>query len=147
MATADAAEPRANGRRANLLVAATLVYNGVEGVVASVAGVIAGSVALVGFGLDSGIEVSASAVVLLHLLRRGDGGESPWEQRAAVFVGVTFVALAAYVGFEAVRDLVTGAKPEEVPARDVQHIVRLPATRIFLQTTTTVFHRIGSRAL
>ena len=147
MATADAAELRANGRRANLLVAATLVYNGVEGVVAIVAGVIAGSVALVGFGLDSGIEVSASVVVLLHLLRRGDGGESPWEQRAAVFVGVTFVALAAYVGFEAVRDLVTGAKPEESYLGIGIAVASLAIMPVFARAKHALAHRISSRAL
>ena len=98
-------------RTATWLVGATLAYNVFECVIAIAAGLLAGSVALVGFGLDSAIEVSAGVIVLLHLVRRSDA-DSPWEQRAAMFVGITFVALSLYVGYEAVNNLATSSKPD-----------------------------------
>jgi divalent metal cation (Fe/Co/Zn/Cd) transporter len=63
-------------RRAILLESAIISYNLVEGVLSVIAGLIAGSVVLVGFGLDSAIEVSAAVVVLFHL-SRSRGEEQP----------------------------------------------------------------------
>ena len=101
----------ASGQRtATWLVGASLGYNSIECVVAIAAGLLAASTALVGFGLDSAIEVSASAAVLLHMMTRSEE-ESAWEHRAAMFIGLTFVGLAIYVGFEAVNDLATSSKP------------------------------------
>ena len=100
-------------RRAMLLQAAVILYNVLEGFVAIAAGLVAGSVALVGFGLDSAIEVSASIAVLGHLWRSRDEQALDWERRVAVYVGITLMALAAFVGFQAVSDLVTGSRPDE----------------------------------
>jgi hypothetical protein len=52
-------------------------------------GIISGSVVLVGFGLDSAIEVSAALVVVWHLSRSGEEEQPQWEQRVSQFVGLT----------------------------------------------------------
>lgn len=92
-------------RRAELLVLATLLYNVVEAVVALWAGERADSVALVGFGLDSLIEIMAGTVVLWRMqVERAVAGEhriDVVERRARRLVGVTFWLLAAYVTTQA----------------------------------------------
>ena len=100
-------------RRAIFLEGAIIFYNLLEGVLSIVAGVLAGSVALVGFGIDSGIELSASFVVMVHLWRNSQEEGSPWERRIAVFVGLTLMALAVYVTARAVYNLSTEARPDE----------------------------------
>ncbi|MEE1941262.1 cation transporter [Streptomyces sp. TRM 70361] len=95
----------------------TIGYNLVEGVVAVSAGAVAGAVSLVGFGIDSGIEVAAATVVLVRLLAEIRGGEpdEAKERKALKFIALTFFALAAYVTVEGVRGLVVGEKPDTSP--------------------------------
>lgn len=103
--------------RAVLLERLTIGYNVVEGLVAVTAGLAAGLVALVGFGVDSGIEVAAAVVVLRRLLaqrRRGAVDEAA-ERRALRLVALTFFVLAGYVVVEGARDLLTGAEPGSSP--------------------------------
>jgi divalent metal cation (Fe/Co/Zn/Cd) transporter len=99
------------------LAVATVAYNLVEAGVALYAGVQAGSIALVGFGLDSVIELTAAAVVLWRLRLEARGAEVERVQivEAAVsrFVGVTLIALAAYVVIQAVWILWTREAPQE----------------------------------
>jgi divalent metal cation (Fe/Co/Zn/Cd) transporter len=104
-------------RQAVRLEQATIAYNVIEGIVAVSAGLAAGSVALVGFGFDSGIEVAAASVVLWRLRSDVRGGEvDEARQRLALrFIAVTFFVLAGYVLIEGVRDLVTGAAPDTSP--------------------------------
>ena len=85
----------------------TISWNLVEGFVAIGAGILAGSVALVGFGMDSFIEVSSGAILLWRLYA-GD----KYEERALQLVGVSLLALAAYIGFESIRKLVYVETPE-----------------------------------
>lgn len=99
-----AASAEASGvwlRRAVWLVGATAAYNLVEAGIALWAGVAARSIALVGFGLDSGIELAAAAMVFrrLHAQSRGleGAGLERVERRVRRFVGVTFLLLALYV--------------------------------------------------
>jgi divalent metal cation (Fe/Co/Zn/Cd) transporter len=101
-------------RRAVTYEGVTIGYNVFEGVVAVSAGLVASSVALTGFGVDSGIEVAAATVVLVRLLAelRGRGVDERKERLALRFIAVTFFALAAYVLIEGARDLVTDAKPD-----------------------------------
>ena len=82
----------------------TIAWNVAEAIVAIVAGWLAGSIALVGFGLDSIIE-SISGVALLWRLRQTGDLEAEAESRALRIVGLTFFLLAAYVTYEAVGDL------------------------------------------
>jgi divalent metal cation (Fe/Co/Zn/Cd) transporter len=88
-------------RRARVLALTTIVWNVTEALVAIGSGVVAGSLALVGFGIDSCIEVFAAFVVLWRL--RGIDEER--EQRALKLIAVSFFVLTAYVVVEAVRDL------------------------------------------
>ena len=99
--------------RARQLNAVTIGWNSVEGVVAVAAGVAAGSVSLVGFGLDSAIEVSAAVILAWHLRREGAGNcMQDSDRRATRAIAVSFGVLAAYVGLESVRELLTGSHPE-----------------------------------
>jgi divalent metal cation (Fe/Co/Zn/Cd) transporter len=100
-------------RRAILLEASIVTYNIAEGIISIVAGILAGSVVLVGFGLDSAIEVSAGVVVMWHLSRSGKEEQPEWERRVAVFVGMTLLAVALYVLGRAAYSLATESKPSE----------------------------------
>jgi divalent metal cation (Fe/Co/Zn/Cd) transporter len=133
-------------RRAGGLVAASLAYNSIEGVIAIGAGLVAGSVALVGFGFDSAIEVSAGAVVLAHLIRRTDE-QTLSERRVAMFVGLTFVALAAYVGFEAIRDLLNSNRPDESYVGIAIAVASLATMPLLSRAKHRLAHDINSRAL
>ncbi len=90
------------GRRAQLLAGASVSYNLVEAVVAISAGSVAGSVALVGFGLDSVVEVASGLIILWQF--RHPLPETR-ERRALRLIALSFFGLAAYVGFESVRGL------------------------------------------
>jgi divalent metal cation (Fe/Co/Zn/Cd) transporter len=127
--------------RAMLLETGIITYNLLEGFIAVVAGIIAGSVALVGFGLDSGIEVSASVVVLIHLWRNSQEEGSPWERRVAVFVGLTLMALAVYVTGRAIYDLVTESRPDE----SVAGIVLATASLIVMPIVSRLQHSYAQR--
>jgi divalent metal cation (Fe/Co/Zn/Cd) transporter len=87
----------------------TIAWNSVECVVAVAAGIAAGSIALVGFGLDSLVEVFAGSVVLWRLRSEDDERE----RRALRLIAVSFFALAAYVVAESIRDLFVGAEADE----------------------------------
>ena len=96
-------------RRVRLLVAATITYNVIEAVVAIGAGTGASSTALVGFGLDSVIEVSSAAAVAWQF----SAPDPERRERAALrFIAFSFFALAAYVGVEAVRALAGGGRAD-----------------------------------
>jgi divalent metal cation (Fe/Co/Zn/Cd) transporter len=101
-------------RRAIALEVTTVLWNTLEAIAAVTLGLIAGSVALTGFGFDSVIEVLAALVVLRRL--RADLGagsvDELGEGSALRFVAATFVALACYITFSGVRDLLTHAAPE-----------------------------------
>ena len=88
----------------------TIGWNLIEALVSIGAGLLAGSIALIGFGVDSLIE-TASGTVLLWRLREGERGEAR-EPIARKLVGWSLLALAAYVGFEAIKCLVLREEPE-----------------------------------
>ncbi|AVT41177.1 cation transporter [Plantactinospora sp. BB1] len=94
-------------RRIRLLVAATITYNVVEAVVAITAGTLASSTALIGFGLDSVIEVSSAAAVAWQFAGRDPQSR---ERVALRIIAISFFALAGYVTVESVRALVGGAE-------------------------------------
>ena len=96
-------------RRGRHLEYLTLAWNSLEALIAIVAGVLAGSVALVGFGIDSVIECSSGAVLLWRL--RSDENERA-EQIALRLVGVSFLALTAYILYEAATSLLHREAPE-----------------------------------
>ncbi len=99
-------------RRIRLLVAATITYNVVEAVVAIAAGTVASSVALIGFGLDSVIEVSSAAAVAWQFA----GSDPQRRERVTLrMIACSFFALAAYVTVEAVRTLGGAGEPQRSP--------------------------------
>lgn len=105
----DGCAPRADAdrravltRRVRLLVAATITYNVVEAAIALAAGAAAGSTALVGFGLDSVIEVASAAAVAWQFA----GADPEARERTALkVIAASFFALAAYVTVESIRSL------------------------------------------
>lgn len=103
-------------RRIRLLVAATITYNVIEAIVALTAGALASSTALVGFGLDSVIEVSSAAAVAWQFSAREHTGREAREKTTLRIIAVSFFALAAYVTVDAVRALTgTGEAERSVP--------------------------------
>lgn len=107
--TTDPERRRRLGRRAQLLAGASVAYNIIEAIVAVSAGLVAGSVALVGFGLDSVVEVSSGLIILWQFRHRLPESR---EHQALRLLAFSFFALAAYVSFESVRALATDADPE-----------------------------------
>lgn len=103
-------------RRIRLLVAATITYNVIEAIVAITAGTIASSTALIGFGLDSVIEVSSAAAVAWQFSTREHAVREAREKTTLRIIAASFFALAAYVGVDAVRALAgTGEAERSVP--------------------------------
>ncbi len=103
-------------RTARRLELLTVGWNGFEAGVAVISGLAANSIALTGFGLDSGIEV-VSALIVLGRLRAGLDGRTDErrERRALRAVGVTFFLLAAYLTIDGLDKLVTGSRPNTSP--------------------------------
>jgi len=103
-------------RRGTRLTWATLGYNSLEAVLSVGAGIAAGSIALIAFGVDSVIELSSSIAALWRL--RADAApvdRERAERQALRFIGACFLLLAVYVLVDALRTLVTRAEPEESP--------------------------------
>jgi divalent metal cation (Fe/Co/Zn/Cd) transporter len=98
-------------RRVRLLSWLSLGAMSVEGIVALVAGIMAGSIALVGFGLDSAVEGFASVIIIWRFTGSRVMSESA-EQRAQKLVALQFFILAPYVGVESVRALIGGEHPD-----------------------------------
>src|ERR687898_3552596 len=98
-------------RRAKQLAWLSVGWHGVEAAIAVGAGLAASSIALIGFGADSLIE-SAAGIILLWRFAAGRASSEDAERRAQKLIGVSFYVIAAYVGFEAVRSLLVGERPE-----------------------------------
>ena len=101
----------AAARKARILSWISLVWMGLEGSIAIVAGIIAGSVALIGFGLDSAIEGFASLVIVWRFTGSRLLSHAA-EERAQKLVAIQFFLLAPYVAFEAIHKLATGEQAE-----------------------------------
>lgn len=86
-------------------------WHGVEAAIAVGAGLIAGSIALIGFGADSLIESFAGFILLWRFAASRTASEEA-ERRAQMLIALSFYAIAAYVSFEAVRSLLVGDRPE-----------------------------------
>lgn len=119
----------------------TIGYNVAEGAVAIAAGVVAGLVSLVGFGIDSGIESISAALVAMRLsarLRHGTVDEAK-ERRALRLVAITFFLLAGYVLVEGIRALVVG----EVPDTSVVGIAVLVASLVVMPLLAVAKRKVG----
>lgn len=132
-------------RRGRRLEVLTLGWNTVEAVVAIAAGVLAGSTALVGFGLDSVIE-STSGAALLWRLQHGEEGQRR-EGAALKLVGVSFLLLAAYVAWESVASLIRREPPEASPVGIALAALSLVVMPILARAKRRVAGELDSRAL
>ena len=135
-------------RRGRLLEYFTIGYNSLEGVIAIGAGIVAGSIALVGFGFDSVIEVISGFALLWRLY--GDADESRrerLEQRALRIVGLSFFLLAAYVTFDAVTSLVRREAPEESMVGIALAGVSLIVMPLLVRAKRRVARVLGSAAM
>ena len=139
-------------RRGLRLEYLTVGWNIVEGVIAIAAGVLAGSIALIGFGVDSFVETVSGVVLIWRLSsetrgRLNEDAMERVEQRAERMVGGAFLLLAAYVAFEAVRSLLSAEAPDSSPVgvglTAVSIVVMLWLARRKRQTGEA----LGSRAL
>lgn len=129
----------------------TIGWNVIEAIVAIIAGWVAGSIALVGFGLDSVIE-SVSGVILLWRLRKelsGATGErvEKLEQKALLGVGLTFWLLAAYIAYEAIEKLINREAPQSSAIGVILAIASLIVMPLLAWSKRFVAERIESRAL
>jgi divalent metal cation (Fe/Co/Zn/Cd) transporter len=132
-------------RRVRLLSWLSLGAMSVEGIVAVAAGIIAGSIALVGFGLDSAVEGCASVIIIWRFTGSRVMSEGA-EQRAQKLVAIQFYVLAPYVAFESVRALVGGEHPDVSivgMALAVWSLVTMPLLGIAKQR---IAEQIGSAA-
>ena len=137
------------GRRALLLSYFTVGYNVIEGVVSISAGALAGSIALVGFGMDSFTESISGGIMIWRFrqTRLSEAEEKKVEARAVKLVGWSFFVLAAYVLFEAVRKLTTREVPDPSLFGIIiaaTSLVVMPALYIAKQRTG---RKLGSRSL
>lgn len=99
-------------RRVRFIVAFTISYNVIEAIVAVWAGVLASSAALIGFGLDSVVEVLSAVAIAWQFTRKDP---ERWEKVTVRAIGFAFFALAAYVTIDAVLNLVRGEGAERSP--------------------------------
>jgi divalent metal cation (Fe/Co/Zn/Cd) transporter len=132
-------------RRGFRLEYATMTWMVAEAAIAITAGLIAASVALVGFGLDSVIELFSAAIVIWQL--RGEIAGQDRQTRAVRLIGVTFFALAAYLTADSIRDLATAARPgPSVPGLAVTAaaLIVMPALAIAKRRTGQA---LGNRTL
>lgn len=135
-------------RRGRYLEYFTIGYNSLEGLIAVVAGLIAGSIALVGFGFDSLIEVTSGAVLLWRL--QADVDEERREKVEAIslrIVGACFVVLALYVTYDSVKSLIRREAPEESLVGIVLAAVSLVVMPLLVRAKRKVAHAINSGAL
>jgi divalent metal cation (Fe/Co/Zn/Cd) transporter len=132
-------------RRGRRLEYFTVGWNLLEAAVAIGAGLLAGSIALIGFGIDSLIETSSGAV-LLWRLQEGKEGEKR-ERRALRLVGISLLALAAYVAIYAAKGLILKERPEESPIGMILAAVSLLVMPLLAMAKRRVAARINSRAL
>jgi cation diffusion facilitator family transporter len=138
-------------RRALWLEYFTVGWNVIEGVVAIGAGIIAGSVALVGFGVDSSIEVISALGLLWRLRTAGPEAsvaeESGAERRALYVVAATFFLLAAYITVEAVTSLLGQEEPDRSTVGLVLSVLSLVIMPALAWSKQRTGRQMGSRAL
>ena len=126
----------------------TIVYNSLEGLIAVVAGLMAGSIALIGFGFDSLIEVTSGAALVWRL--NSDADESRRERVEVIalrIVGVCFVLLAIYVCYDSIKSLTQREEPRESIPGIILAIASLIVMPLLVRAKRKVARSIKSRAL
>jgi divalent metal cation (Fe/Co/Zn/Cd) transporter len=144
----DRARSSSRDRRGKQLEYFTIGWNSLEGLVAVVAGVLAGSISLVGFGVDSFIEVTSGSVLLWKMSVDADVQKRERREKLSLMiVGVCFLALAAYVGYESISDLVTRKAPEHSIPGIVLACVSLIVMPLLSRAKKKVGSELGSAAM
>src|SRR5437588_10792734 len=118
----------------------TIVWNTLEGLIAVAAGVLAGSISLVGFGMDSFVEVTSGAVLLWRM--SVDANEQTRERNERLslrIVGICFLALAVYIAYEGVSDLIGKKEPE----RSLTGIVLACVSLVVMPILSRAKKRVG----
>jgi divalent metal cation (Fe/Co/Zn/Cd) transporter len=136
--------------KALLLVWIGEIWNVIEAAVALWAGIGAGSVALIGFGLDSVLELAAGGILIWRLQSswENEGEESSAERKAHKLVGITFFVLAGYILVQSVATLLgVFAEPEQSSVGLVLIIASAIVMTILYLRKMAIAQRIGSRAL
>jgi len=143
-------ERKALHRKALWLSIFSVAYNLVEGVVSIVAGLLAGSIALTGFGLDSFVESLSGGVMVWRFEKHGkisEEEEEKAEAKAAKLVGYTFFVLAAYVLFESLKKLIYREIPEPSLLGIIIAVVSLIVMPVLFYMKLRVGRSLGSRGL
>ncbi len=126
----------------------TIAWNALEGLVAVVAGAIAGSISLVGFGIDSFIEVTSGSVLLWRMSVDAEVQRREVNERRALrIVGVSFLLLAAYIAYESVLDLWSRRAPEHSIPGIVLACVSLVVMPLLSKAKRKVGRALGSAAM
>ncbi|HEY2379161.1 MAG TPA: cation transporter [Gemmatimonadaceae bacterium] len=135
-------------RRSAQLNLATLAYNSFEGIIALIAGALAGSIALTGFGLDSLIEVAASLTALWRLRSDADPERRERAERLSLrVIGFLFLALSLYVGIDAARALYLREAPRESIAGIVIAALSVVVMPLLARAKRKLAVQLGSGAL
>lgn len=134
-------------RRAYRLEYLTIGWNACEAAASITLGVLAGSLALTAFGLDSVIEVFAAVVVLIELRSHHEHAEGAAEQVFLRLIGASFILLALYVAVAAIYDLLSKARPEESIPGIVLTAVSLATMWLLADAKHREGHRIKSLPL
>jgi divalent metal cation (Fe/Co/Zn/Cd) transporter len=135
-------------RTGRLLQYVTIAWNSVECSVALCIGFLAGSIALVGFGFDSAIEVTSSLAALWRLRRDGDEGRRESVERATMrIVGICFLLLAGYVLLKAAQVLATRQPPDPSVLGMILAALSLIVMPLLVRYKRRVATRLGSGAL
>jgi divalent metal cation (Fe/Co/Zn/Cd) transporter len=143
MTTPTASRPGLLRRRAVTLAWLTVAWNAIEAVVAIIAGRAAGSLVLVGFGLDSTIEVASAAVIIWQF----SGRDEEREQRALRLISVSFFALAVYVTAQTSVALVARNEPESSTMGLVLASASLVVMPLLATAKRSTGRRLGSAAV
>ena len=135
-------------RRGRALEYATIAWNSLEGLAALAAGVVAGSISLVGFGVDSVVEVTSGAALLWRLSADHDARRREQRERLALrIVGAAFLVLAVYVAIEAADDLRTRAAPHASPVGIAVAAASLIMMPLLSRAKRRVADALASRAM
>src|SRR5712672_84442 len=148
MADAVVLERTAVIRHGRKLEYFTIGWNALEGLVAVIAGAIAGSISLVGFGIDSFIEVTSGSVLLWRMSVDADVHRRELNERRALrIVGVCFLLLAVYLGYESGSDLLFKRIPEHSVPGIILACVSLIVMPLLSRAKRNVGRAIGSSAM
>jgi divalent metal cation (Fe/Co/Zn/Cd) transporter len=133
-------------RRARILAWGANGWHVVEFAIAVGAGLAAGSIALIGFGLDSLVEVAAGTVIVWLFTGRRLADPQQAERRAQQLIAVSFYLLAAYIALESGRDLIAGDHPQASWVGIGLAAVTAPTMPLLARAKQRVGHELGSSA-